>query len=332
MARFDGLTLVSGDDDYRRRDVVRETLARLVPEQDRDFNYDRFPGKSVEPEALLSALSSPPMMAERRVVHIDEAEALGKELRTRLAELLDQLSEREVDDVALLLVYGPGKKPPRQFTQRAAAHEKLGGLRWRDAESWVQSYAERTHGRMLGRGVARVLLESLGPSDSGRLANEVDRLMAVAGEEDITPETVALATGVQRGRSGYDISDAMGERDFGKAARALDDVLASPEWSGVRIAVTLSYHLSDLALLRARRDQGLSVPEASAGLGWRAKKLVAQSRNWTLVDLDRALAELGATDLALKTGADERQALRTFLHRTLARTQAPPVTRRPLTR
>src|SRR5690606_29031102 len=113
------------------------------------------------------------------------------------------------------------------------------------------------HGIRLSNTAAQALLRALGPSSSGRLANEVDKLQVLAGNAPITAQLVADATGVQVGKSIFDLCDSVGNRDVEAACAILEDVLHTPNNSAIGSVVLLGRHLLDIGIARAMLDRGV---------------------------------------------------------------------------
>ena len=73
-----------GDDEYLKDDMIRQVIDAAVDPATRDFNLDVRRGTDVDPESLLSLLSTPPMMAERRLVVVKDVNALKKAARAAI--------------------------------------------------------------------------------------------------------------------------------------------------------------------------------------------------------------------------------------------------------
>ncbi|MDX1578316.1 MAG: hypothetical protein R3266_07515, partial [Gemmatimonadota bacterium] len=66
-----------GDIARLRDEAALQLVDAAVDPATRDFNYDQFRSDEVSSEDLAAALASPPMMAERRVICVRDAERLG---------------------------------------------------------------------------------------------------------------------------------------------------------------------------------------------------------------------------------------------------------------
>ncbi|MDZ7681146.1 MAG: hypothetical protein U5J63_05375 [Fodinibius sp.] len=65
-----------GDEEFFL-DKLQEAVEKLVPEDQKDFNFDLLYGRDVTPEKVLSIIRSYPMMAEQRVVILRDFKELS---------------------------------------------------------------------------------------------------------------------------------------------------------------------------------------------------------------------------------------------------------------
>ncbi len=101
---FSPAYLLFGDEDFRKHDAVTKLLDAAVDRATRDFNLEIRRGGEIDAETLGSLLSTPPMMAERRVVVIRDVGALKKDARAALDRYLDH----PASDLVLVLVVPAG--------------------------------------------------------------------------------------------------------------------------------------------------------------------------------------------------------------------------------
>src|SRR5690606_4814183 len=81
--RRGGVYFLYGEDEHGKEEAAAELVAAHLDPATRDFNYDQLRGNELDPEALASAIATPPLMAEWRVVLVREAQALAASARTR---------------------------------------------------------------------------------------------------------------------------------------------------------------------------------------------------------------------------------------------------------
>ena len=277
----DSVYLILGDDEHEKAEVAAE-FDRIVDEDLRAFNVDRFYGGDASLGQILDAARTFPMMAPRRVVVARRAERLLEPAResqatTRDAEALVAFVDTTPPHVVLVLVAGKLDER-RKLTKRLlskATVVRCGVLETvADAQRWTRARLKATKGRMSAAAI-RMLSERIGP-DIVRLRDELERLLLFAAE-------------------GAEISVA-DVRDVSGPATAHDD------WAVTR---AIERGATDVAL----RELGLTlesgaVPYMVLGqLAWVARSRLPANRAPSAVDA------VFRTDLALKRSAGEPRVL-----------------------
>jgi len=306
---FAPVYFLHGDDEFRKEGIVRDLLAAAVDPATRDFNFDVLRGADVSTERLESALHTPPMMADRRVVVLRDALALRKDARSRLDRYLAKPSR----DTVLVLVAAAGAKGDKEIERNATAvaFPLLGDQELRD---WVVRHAADAHGTTLGDQAAALLVENIG-SDSGQLAAEVDKLASYTRGETIGEDAVREVVGIKRGGTLGDFLDRVAERDANAALALTDHVLSLPKAGLVPILMALTVQTMAMGWARQARDRGLPAQRLESeffGLlketgaypmrawGDAAKCWARNTARWDAASIERGLAALLSGDRAAK--------------------------------
>src|SRR3954462_4336452 len=85
---FDGAYYIVGEDEYQKDDAIRQLVDPAIEPAARDFNLDTRRANDLDAESLSVLLSTPPMMADRRVIVLRDVGALRKDARKVLDEYL----------------------------------------------------------------------------------------------------------------------------------------------------------------------------------------------------------------------------------------------------
>src|SRR5688572_24424618 len=85
---FERVYYFRGDDDFLKDGTARELIAAALDPATRDFNLELLRGDETSPEALDTALSTPPMFADRRMVVLRDVHAMKKGARSVLERYL----------------------------------------------------------------------------------------------------------------------------------------------------------------------------------------------------------------------------------------------------
>jgi DNA polymerase-3 subunit delta len=305
---FDPVYYFFGDDDFLKDARTREVVEAAVDPGTRDFNLELRRGNDLDAETLDSLLSTPPMLAERRVVVIRDVDKLKKDARGLLTKYL----ERPAPDMVLVLVAPSGAKADKPLADRSTAVEfvPLTGDR---LPKWVSYHADTVLGRPITPEAASLLVEAVG-ADLAQLAVELEKLASFA-TEIIDERAVSEVVGVRRGESVGDLLDAVAAKDASAALALVPGVLQLPKTSAVSIVMNLTTQTLAMGYGVAARAAGtppralfneymalLKESGAFPGRPW-GEAVNAWTRNterWSVSEVDAALTALLEADAALK--------------------------------
>lgn len=310
----EGAFFLYGDAERLRSQAADRLVDAAVDPSTRDFNLDRFRGGDVEPEELASVLSTPPMMADRRVVVLSDAQDLTPTGRRAVEEALDGLPPG-------LTFVVTGQVPDRS---KAAFWKTLKGetraLEWsapgeQEIPGWLLDRARERYGYELSPEAAQALASAVG-EDMSVLDAELDKLASAAEEGTVDLEAVRALVARVRSVDRWAWLDRVAGRDYEGALRELDRLLAEPSESAVGLLIGMvDQHLyMGLAVEggRGRVADGL----AKAGkpyLKWKAKIYARQARGWSRPELVRAVSLMRRADRQAKSGIGDRRVLEELL-------------------
>ena len=308
---FDGAYYITGEDDYQKDGAVRQLIEAALDPALRDFNLDAKRAAELDSETLGVLLSTPPMMAERRVIVLRDVSGLKKDGR----RALDQYLKNPAPDLLLIMTNPAGAKTDPDLTASATTLEfdLLTGDR---IPKWIAHHATSELGIGI-TGPAIDLLQAAVGSDLHQLAGELDKLASyVQGrDEEIGEDAVAAIVGVKRGETQADLLDAVADRNVSRSLELIPHVLAQPKTTAVSVVMALSTQMLAISWGRARLDEGLSrsrlaqeyfnlLKETGAftGRSWGSATAVwsRAAERWDSEALHRALDSLLEADVALK--------------------------------
>jgi DNA polymerase-3 subunit delta len=299
-----------GLNDYLKDEEVRRMVDAAADPSTRDFNVEVVRGGDVDAETLGSTISTPPMMAERRVVVVRDVSALKKDSRS----MLDAYLKRPAPDLLLLLVAPAGAKVDKGLISATTAIEfdTLSGAR---IPKWIAYYVEHDLKSSITDGAITLLQEAAG-TDLSQLKVELDKLASYSGGDAINEAAVSAVVGVRPGETMGDFLDAVARRDATAAVAMLPIVLAQPKASAVTTVMALTAQTLVTGWAQAARARGSSASRLTAelftllkesgsvytGRSWGefVSTCARASDVWTTRAIDDALAALLEADTALK--------------------------------
>jgi len=298
-----------GDDEFLKDEMVREVIDAAVDPATRDFNLDVRRGSDVDGESLLSLLSTPPMMADRRLVVVKDVNVLKKDARAAL----DQYLVSPTPDVVALLVSPTGAKIDAALANQATAvaFAPLTGDR---VPRWVVHHVTTVLKTTITPAGVDLLISAVG-NDLPQLAAELDKLASYTNGAEIDEDAVSAIVGVRRGETLGDLLDRVLAHDAPGALAVIDHVLAQPKSTAVSIVMALTTQTLAVAWARSARDRGVpavgierelyNLLKESGGFTGRpwGEAVSAWSRaaaSWKMSELEAAIDALLAADYALK--------------------------------
>ena len=323
---FDAAYYITGEDEYQKDEAIRQLVEAAIEPSSRDFNLDIRRAGELDGESLAVLLSTPPMMADRRVVVLRDVGALKKDTR----KVLDEYLKTPAVDLLLIMASSSGSKPDSSLASSSTSLE-FDALSAERIPRWIAHHADSALGVRIGEAAAELLQAAVG-NDLYQLSGELDKLASfVEGrDQEIGEDAVAAVVGVRRGETLSDLLDAVVDRNAARALDLIPHVMAQPKTTGVSVVMALSTQMLAMSWGRAKLDEGLPRARLSqeyfnllretgafTGRPW-GSAAAAWSRateRWSRESLDHALDSLLEVDVALKESrvSSEEQLLASLL-------------------
>jgi DNA polymerase III subunit delta len=284
--------LIAGEESLLRDDALAALRAAAHPAGPADFDLDRFEGGAIDAATLLDAVQTLPVIAQRRVVIVNEPEAKRSASRGVADALAELVASLEPGGSALLVVVAA--RPDRRLRWVKAFESSIvdctAPTRPRDIAAFVRAEADRQEVR-LERGVAELLAERTGPQLM-LLRHEIAKLCLLAGPNaSVSRAHVAAGTPDVAEQPIWDMADAIGEGRGADALHALARLLASGAAPQLLLGALVSHFRRLLRVASGGRV---------AGPPFARKKLESQAGRYGARRLRGSLEAIHETDLALK--------------------------------
>jgi len=306
---------ILGEEPFARTQAIHALREGVLGDADPDMALSAYDGKEAPDSAsLLDELRTPPFLAPRRLVIVDNA----ADLVARSAEALVSYLEKPSKTGVLALTLPKLAKNTRLYK----AIDKVGMVVTCDAPrdyqlpQWIMSRS-RSHGKRLVGDAAKRLAEYIGVNlpviDQALL-----KLSLYVGDRDtVTEDDVEALVEDLPVTTIFKLTDAVGSKSPGRALRLLDNLLAQNN-EPTYIVSMIRWALERLIMARTLLDRGLSPAEIGKTLhmrpGFFLDKTLEHARKRTSAELRRGFSLLLETDLATKTSvADSRDLLEHLL-------------------
>lgn len=281
-------------------DQALSKLKAVVVGENEDFAYQVLRGDEASGHSILDAARTLPMLAERQLILVRQADQLKADDQAVLLRYL----EDPTPTTCLVLVATKIDKRLKFFNRAAKlgfVHE-AGSITERELAGWLGTRA-RDFGLKMSPQVAHVLGDATG-TDPTTIEDALERLSLYLGDRsEVSEADVETIVSSSRVHSIFELTDALGRRDVGSALRTLTNMLQNRE-APLRILATLSTHMRRLLHAAELGDSMLRQHfELASALGvppFLARKIAEQARRFSRRELRRALHRLAETDLELK--------------------------------
>ncbi len=211
---FKPIYYLMGEEAYYIDRVSDYIVSKALAEEEKDFNLTILYGPQTTCEEVVNAAMRYPMMAERQVVLVREAQGLNHR------DTLSYYLQNPLLSTILILCHKNGKLDGR--TKLATEIQKVGilfesrKLYDRELPTFVNSYVRRHH-LEIAPDACQIICEHVG-SDLNRLAGELDKLVLAVGEgQRITAQAIQDHIGISKDFNGFELVSALATKNILKA-------------------------------------------------------------------------------------------------------------------
>ena len=272
----------------------------LLQEHERDFNQTVLYGRDVTIDDIVGNAKRYPMMADRQVVIVKEAQELS-----RTIDKLESYAENPQETTVLILCYkyktlDKRKKVTKVLEKKGVVFESK-----KLYENQVGDWLKRVlSGKKLAiePKAAAMFVDFLG-TDLSRIANEIDKLAIILKPGDtITPAIIEENIGFSKDFNPFELRKAIGERNQLKAYQIADHFAQNPKDNPIVLTVGLVFSFfSQLLQYHGLKDKNpKNVASALKVNPYFVKDYELAARNFPMKKVSGIVATLKDIDLKSK--------------------------------
>ena len=200
-----------GEEPYYIDKVADFIEKNILLEEEKDFNQTIFYGRDVTIDEVISAAKRYPMMAERQVIIVKEAQDLSKTI-----ENIESYVENPMNSTVLVFCYkyktlDKRKKVTKLLEKQGVVMESK-KLRDYQVGDWIKKLVASKKMNIEPKATA-MLAEFLG-NDLDRINNEIEKLQIILpAETTITPLHIEQNIGFSKDFNVFELRNAIGERN-----------------------------------------------------------------------------------------------------------------------
>ncbi len=222
---FSPVYLLHGEEPYFIDKIVSLLEAHVLEPHEKDFNQEVVYGKEVDAPSLLSSAKQYPMMAERRLVLVKEAQDF------KAWDALESYLNEPLSSTILVFSYKYKSMDARtKFFKAVQNHEVFKSEKIKDYQlpEWIGTLM-KSKGFSYASRVPHLLSEAIG-NDLSRISNEIEKLAIVLQQgEEINEAHVEKHIGISKEYNVFELNNAVAAKDMAKAIRIVQYFESNPK-------------------------------------------------------------------------------------------------------
>ena len=284
-------------------DKIADYIAEhaLAPEE-RDFNQTVMFGSDVTASQVADAARRYPMMAERQVVIVKEAQNLKQ------TEALEKYVKQPLQTTVLVICHKNGtidgrKREYVKAIQQAGILFESKKLRDRDLPAFIERYLKQREVSIDPKST-QLIAEAIG-ADLSRLTSELDKVLISLPENDrrVTPQVVEDQIGVSKDFNGFEMRDAIVNRSIFKANQIMNYFDKNPKAGSIYMFLPMIFNYFQnlmLSYYAPKKTQEGIAEWLELRSPWAAKDYVTGMRNYSGMKVMQIIGKIREIDAKSK--------------------------------
>lgn len=233
--KFEKMYFLHGEEAYFIDVLSDAIMEHAMEEHERDFNQTILYGKDAELLSLISELKAYPMMSDKRLVVLKEAQDFKN------MDGLEQYVEHPSDTTIFVICYkyktfDARKKILKSFAKNGTVF-KSDKVREYQLADWIQQYVKST-GFGINSKASMLLAEFLG-TDLGRIVKELEKLAILLPVGTTIDEThIELNIGISKDYNVFEFVNAISARNTEKAFKIIQYFEYNPKAADLTVIIS----------------------------------------------------------------------------------------------
>lgn len=256
--KFSPVYLLMGEEDYYIDRIVDVLEKSVISEDEKDFNLGIYYGADSEVMQVMSRAQQYPVMADRQLVILKEAQSLFN-AKKELEKLTPYVNHPNNSTVFVITYKG---EPLPSTSSLVKTIQSEGGIVFKSEKPRDYELSEplreycRENGYAIDDKAVSLLCEYIG-SPLSKLFGEVDKLIVSSGEaKKITPELIEAVTGISKDFNAFELVKALSTKDYPASMKIVSYFAKNPKSNpGVMVTATLFNYFSRLFIVSILKDK-----------------------------------------------------------------------------
>ena len=272
----------------------------VLDETQRGFDQTTIYGKDTSIDAIVSSAKRFPMLAERQVIVVKEAQNLSRTIEDLLPYVKNP---QHTTTLVICYKYKSIDKRKALYKALSKAHVVFESKKIYDSKipSWISGELQKMNLKITPK-ASYLLSEFLG-NDLAKISNELSKLQLVMGDNDlITPELIQVNIGISKDFNNFELQKAIAQLDQKKAYQIVRYFSENPNQHPMVLTVaTLYSFFSKLMILHTVNDRNPKVLSRAIGVNpYFLNDYTAAAKNFPMRRISSVFQTLRTIDVKSK--------------------------------
>lgn len=298
QGRIAPIYFLMGEEPYYIDGIAKFIEESVLSEEEKGFNQMVLYGRDVSVDDIVSNAKRYPMMAERQVVIVKEAQDLS-----RTIENLVPYAENPQPTTVLVLCYKYKKLDARKKLSKVLKKNAVLFESKKLYENQVPDWIRRV---LAGKGytitpkAAQMLTEFLG-NDLSKVNNELEKLqLIIRPEQQITPQLIEENIGISKDFNNFELQNAIGNKNIKKAFTIVQYFAQNQKNHPLVMTVALLYSFFSKLLKYHALSNKSEAPKVLGVSPYFIKDYQTAARNYSMKEVSTIVASIRDIDLKSK--------------------------------
>ncbi len=300
---FKPVYYLMGEESYYIDKISDWIAENVLQPEERDFNQTVLFGSDVNASQIVDAAKRYPMMSEYQVIIVKEAQNIKN------TEPLEKYMKAPMTSTILVLCHKNGKIDGRKQAYVKAVREagvlfESKKLYDRELPGFIERFL-KAKGASIDPKSTQMIADAIG-SDLSRLVSELDKVLLGLPEENkrVTPQIVEDSIGVSKDFNGFELRDAIVNRNILKANQIIKYFDENPKSGGLYALLPLVFNYFQNLMLAFYCPQKNSQEALADWLDmkspWGARDYLTGMKNYSAMKVLQIISKIREIDAKSK--------------------------------
>ena len=301
--RFVPVYYLMGDESYYIDKISDYIAEHVLQPEERDFNQTVLFGSDVSASQVADYARRYPMMSEYQVIIVKEAQNIKQ------TEPLERYFKQPLASTILVMCHKNGtvdgrKREYVKAIQAAGVLFESKKLRDRDLPVFIERYLKARNVSIDPKST-QIIADSIG-ADLSRLSSELDKVILSLPEQDrrVTPQVVEDQIGVSKEFNGFELRDAIVNRNVFKANQIIKYFDENPKAGSIYAFLPLLFNYFQNLMIAYYAPNNKSQEAVAEWLelrnAWGAKDYMTGMRNYSGMKVMQIIGKIREIDAKSK--------------------------------